>query len=193
MKHYLFPILKSNEMKKILSPLNLILVLILFTSSGLLFSSCNKAKANNPPKVQIEKDTYKKVKSARLTKTGVRLFQQLAKQSPLIKVRQNKVIPIDGYVIWTNEIQYIIAPDTEESPVKYISSWERRTYPWPDGSALETTCWCIEFDTGKKGDDCYFDDSDGSEPIKIQCKGGCGCSRTDVLIPAEDILEKLFE
>ena len=125
--------------------------------------------------------TFQKIKYANLTKEGVKAYNQLAKMTPNIEVKNRKLYAIDDYVLWANENRIIVAPEeTEDIDAALSTNWERRKYRWPTGGTLTTTCWCISEDQDAgPADDCEFDDSNGSEPIMIECVGTCGCNRTD--------------
>ena len=199
MKSSFFLLLHKNQLKsQRLQIFTFALFLILFSGSSLFLSSCSKAKANTPS-VEITHDSstaekpFTKIKSAQLTSEGIRIFKNLANMTPNIDVKDAQLLPIDGYAIWIGEEVVIVAPFDSEAPEKMSSSWERRTYPWPDGKVLESTCWCKNFEEGQAGDDCEFDDTNGSEPINIQCVGSCDCNRTDIFKPGpvSDLLETI--
>lgn len=151
--------------------------LSLAIGASLLLTNCTNANANanQTTETSIETKKYFKVKHAKLTKKGVDIFKPVKDEN--ITLKENILLATKGYTMWSNNKSLVLIPnETQESAEALVSHLERRKYPIGGGVIYTTICFCVT-SFGGSGDDCHFDDSNGSAPWKTQCAGNCGCLR----------------
>lgn len=131
--------------------------------------------------LNAQNGSFKQVKHLKLTEAGLKAFKKFSKQTSIVNIKDAKLFPGKGFRLWVSkeEDAVVVTPEGMDSLKDLLSdSWEKREYPWPGGSTYTTTCWCIDKNRPVDGDDCEFDNSQGDEPIRIECVGSCGCNRT---------------
>ena len=151
--------------------------LSLTMGASLALTNCTNTNTNtNQAKDKsVETKKYFKVKHAKLTENGVEIFKSVKDES--LNLNENLLIATEGYTMWSNNNSLVLVPnETKETPEALISHFERRKYPIGGGLIYTTVCFCLT-GMGGSGDDCHFDDSNGSGPLETKCEGRCGCLR----------------